>query len=87
MSQKNITAEELIEVILAAGHKPRSYSGRMMFGEKCVSMIFRVGSDDHGIPRGNLVDTHAFDQVWYWPDMEWPPGAIDHDEDDDEDGE
>ena len=78
MMNKNITATELIEKIVASGHKPQAYSGRMMFKHKCVAMIFVEGDDDHGIPRGNLVDSHADDQVWYWPNVAWPQDAIDY---------
>ena len=62
----------LIDELLSLGFKPRPYSGRLMYGEKCVAIRYCRGDDDLGIPRNNLVDSLGLDEIWYWPNHRWP---------------
>lgn len=82
-----MTAQELIAKIQEAGFKARSYSGRCMFGKRCVGVVVGFDEDDWGIPRGNLLDSYALKQIWYWPDVAWPKDLIEVDEDDQQDDE
>ena len=38
-------AQRLVEIITTAGYKARSYSGRGMFGERCVSVNLDRGEE------------------------------------------
>ena len=69
-----MTSEELIQRIEAAGFKPRSYSGRGMYGKECVgvSVNARSEGDADELPRGNSVDSLGMGQIWYWPQCVWP---------------
>jgi len=64
----------LIDELLSLGFEPRPYSGRYMYGEKCVAIQYCRGDNDLGIPRGNLVDSLGLDEIWYWPNHRWPEG-------------
>ena len=67
---------ELIKKIEASGFKPRSYSGRFMYGQECVGVSVQPTStgDADSLPRGNKVDSLGMGQIWYWPQCAWVDG-------------
>jgi hypothetical protein len=81
-------SHDLIDELLSLGFEPRPYSGRFMYGEKCVAIRYCRGDEDLGIPRQNLVDSLGLDEIWYWPNHRWPEGMasfeVDEDSTDDE---
>lgn len=81
---------ELIEAIEDAGYTPSSYSGRGMFGARCVSVVLQSG---HSAARFGLTlgarlgadaaslrpeeDSLGTGTVVYFPREEWPEGRPD----------
>ena len=67
---------ELIKKIEASGFKPRSYSGRFMYGHECVGVSVQPTStgDADSLPRGNKVDSLGMGQILYWPQCAWADG-------------
>lgn len=65
---------ELITKIEAAGFKPRSCSGRGMYGKECVGVSVSARSEGNAdeLPRGNKTDSLGLGQIWYWPQCAWP---------------
>lgn len=74
--------DTLIKKIEAAGFKPRSYSGRGMFGAHCVGVSVQSTSSGNAdeLPRGNAVDSLGMGQIRYWPQCAWPDGKEGDDE-------
>lgn len=86
MNRDREQVEKFIEALEDAGYEPKSYSGRGMYGKKCVS----VHGDDVSewdIARNLFNETHdgEFDNVpapkqdqmgrgivLYWPSYKWP---------------
>ncbi len=76
---------DLIAALRGAGHEPYGYSGRCMYGRRCVAVdlgsvreIFSLGhslggsgADDPGPPA---VDSMGLGVVAYWPHVAWPEG-------------
>jgi len=93
-------AKDFIRVLREAGLKPKSYSGRCMYGSVCVSIntddlftagvsvgvaLAERGRNEVGVyPRYDSMGTGS---VVYWPSMKWPdgwPDSEDSNEDEDE---
>jgi hypothetical protein len=76
VATRTIKTDNLIDKIIRAGFKPRSYSGRGMFGEECVGVSIQhdSGGNEDELPRGNRVDSLGLGQIWYWPQCKWPAG-------------
>ena len=68
---KKLTADKLIEALEAEGLKPRSYSGRGMYGAQCVGAAVRHFGD-HELPKGWCNDSLGMGQIMYWPAVAWP---------------
>lgn len=65
-------AMKLIAKIKEAGRKPRSYSGRHMYGRQCVACKVERGEDYAGLPRGYSTDSLGLGTIVYWPGVMWP---------------
>ena len=77
-------SQELIDALQDAGYEPRSYSGRNMYGARCVGvtlantgMMWEMG---HKIARGGewsapRTDSMSLGIIAYWPDINWPEDA------------
>ena len=74
---------ELIRVLETNGFEVRSYSGRGMYGAKCVgcaldsvSDIFQLGivAGDAGLDGlpSPQVDNLGLGVICYWPELAWP---------------
>ncbi len=77
--------QKLIDALEDAGYAPRAYSGRGMFGKRCVSISeVRVSAWDVAVAlfTGNDLDPTDIPEprqdslglgiVLYWPSYEWP---------------
>lgn len=73
----------LAEALREAGYEPYPYSGRMMYGRRCVAVdlgssgeLFKLGYDlgVHGAdePGRPTTDSMGLGIVAYWPSSEWP---------------
>lgn len=89
MIQKTLTSHEVEDIIDAAyrcGIDIRSYSGRYMYGEKCLAAVvpsineytaFIMAVARNNYQLGELMsknihsDDMAFDTVYYWPSIQW----------------
>ena len=73
---------EAIEILNAEGHQPYSYSGRYMYGKRCVAVNVEHHKDLFMLDRlfvenGFELDPPEMDQmglgyVAYWPSLDWP---------------
>jgi hypothetical protein len=86
-----MTSERLIEILEDAELSPESYSGRAMYGARCVSVsgalveaavgaaaVLVAGDDAEDV--AHLMSTTKSDSlglgiVLYWPSMRWPADA------------
>lgn len=74
-------AKDLIAQIEASGRKPRSYSGRGMFGRECVGVSLRRGDYGEGLPSaGQRRDSLGLGEIAYWPSVKWPAWATEEEE-------
>lgn len=96
-----MSSQEFIEFVEDhTDYVPRSYSGRGMYGKRCVSItsnnpgdvildILQVQAEIEpeavsgmiGLLRGSVQDSMGRSAVIYWPDIEWPEGREERDED------
>ena len=75
MMIRNTTAD-LIDAILNRELVPFSYSGRHMYGRRCVACKLDQGSDLEGLPKvGAMVDQLGKGYLAYWPEEEWTDGV------------
>ena len=80
-------AEAMLAALHATGHEPFAYSGRVMYGDRCVAVrldgpaeLFRLGVDLASTPEATeasrvptpSVDTLGLGIVAYWSDLRWP---------------
>ena len=91
-------AKDFIRVLREAGLKPKSYSGRCMYGSVCVSIntddlftagvsvgvaLAERGRNEVGVyPR---YDSMGMDSVVYWPSFKWPKDEVATSGEDDDD--
>lgn len=68
-----MTSEELIQKLEDQDLAPRSYSGRGMFGDRCVGVAVR-SPGDYQLPPGWTMDQLGLGLIVYWPTMPWPAG-------------
>ena len=81
--------DSIYEALIESGYSPRSYSGRGMYGKKCVALsvkdetaLLKVGA-----ALGDLAETRACTDglgrglIVYWPSQAWLPEYV-SDEDD-----
>lgn len=89
------TSMEVIDALRANRYRPRSYSGRGMMGKQCVGVAIQNSvqalvelcirvDDAANTPDGCGVetDTLGLGTIAYWPDLPWPEGEPETDEDD-----
>lgn len=89
------TSMKVIDALRANRYRPRSYSGRGMFGKQCIGVtvsrttqamvnVCRLVDDAANTPDGCGVETDALglDTIVYWPNLPWPDDEPDTDEDD-----
>lgn len=75
-------ARDLINLIRDADGEPYSYSGRAMYGRRCVAvsdiklheLVYQCA---HTRQAGDLLrsmrtDSMGLGKVFYWPNVEWP---------------
>jgi hypothetical protein len=68
-------AETLIETIEATGREVRSYSGRGMYGRRCVGVSLGRGDYGSALPEeGQKRDSLGLGEIVYWPSVAWPEG-------------
>jgi hypothetical protein len=74
-------AQKLIDALQNAGYKPRSYSGRGMFGKTCVGVSLDSESDLWYMTRELIdidglhaphTDSLGLGIIAYWPRVAWP---------------
>lgn len=66
------TTADLLDSIFNRGLVPIPYSGRGMYGARCVATIVGRGGDLEDLPKsGALVDNMGLDFVVYWPEVQW----------------
>jgi hypothetical protein len=67
-----VKMEALVSRLEKVGLNPRSYSGRFMYGKRCVSVSVDFLSElGKGTPKGYKVDNLGLGYVAYWPEVEW----------------
>lgn len=70
-----MNSSKLIEAIKAADLRPRSYSGRGMYGERCVGVSLDYLGQADGLPlSGSRTDSLGLGIILYWPSAKWPEG-------------
>lgn len=83
----------LIEALESVGAKPRSYSGRGMFGKSCVAVSLNsdnnlsewyiaqelVREGDSVNPGAPRHDEMGLGTIIYWPNYPWPESMKDND--------
>ena len=98
MEAKDKEAQLYIDAIEAAGFRPRSYSGRFMYGKQCLAVALNSPSDLFGIgmevgsqhPEGwnpdreLRTDSLGSGIIAYWPDIDLPEGFRDEDDEDED---
>lgn len=64
----------LIKKIEGAGYEPVSYSGRGMYGERCVAVALEQHDDGDELSRieGATRDSLGMGTILYWPDVPAP---------------
>jgi hypothetical protein len=76
-----VDAQKLIDALQNAGYKPRSYSGRGMFGQTCVGVYLESESElwtmaDELVDIDGLyaprTDSLGLGIIAYWPRVAWP---------------
>lgn len=64
--------KSLCSTIEEQGGKPRSYSGRGMYGQHCVGVnMDYVGQ--YTLPKGFNLDNMGLGVIAYWPHVKWEP--------------
>lgn len=81
----SISALALCRAIRQTGRRPRSYSGRGMYGARCVGVTiergeemelgrdladYELGEEGERLPRA-CTDSMGLDVILYWPAVEW----------------
>ena len=75
-----MTAKELMDRIRHTGRRPRSYSGRGMYGRECVGVSLRPGDYGSELPaEGQRRDALGKGEIAYWPRVEWPADVEEED--------
>ena len=72
------TTMDLIDAIANRDLTPTPYSGRFMYGQKCVACIIAANTWEglEGLPKaGATVDQMGKGYVVYWPEEEWTDGV------------
>lgn len=67
---------DLIDELANHGFKPRDYSGRFMYGKRCVAVVlsWQSGYGLEDLPlEGQVWDNLGLDTIVYWPAHEWTP--------------
>lgn len=65
-------AERLVRELRSEGLRPRSYSGRGMFGKECVGVSIDRLDDLDGLPlKGVRTDSLGLGLIAYWPHLTW----------------
>jgi hypothetical protein len=65
---------DLIDELANHGLKPRDYSGRFMYGKRCVAVVlsWQSGYSLEDLPlEGQVWDNLGLDTIVYWPDHPW----------------
>lgn len=68
-----LTFETLCARIKRQGGEPRSYSGRGMYGHRCVGVDMDY-EEQYELPRGYSMDSMGMGVIAYWPSVEWKEG-------------
>jgi len=74
-------SKELFQALCDTGYEPRSYSGRAMYGQRCIGvaldgqsalwhMAQALGLAECGI-SAPLTDSLGLGIIAYWPDERW----------------
>lgn len=69
---------DLIDSIANRDMLPRSYSGRFMYGKKCVAceLKWNSGYTPEDLPlEGQVWDDLGLGKIVYWPGHEWTPAV------------
>lgn len=71
-----LTPAQLISKLESLDLRPRSYSGRGMYGKECVatSLDRYTHPSDLELPAGWRQDQLGLGTVVYWPGITWPEG-------------
>ncbi|MFA5186547.1 MAG: hypothetical protein WC551_08745 [Patescibacteria group bacterium] len=84
-----MTTQEFIDVLENLGYEPQSYSGRGIYGRKCVGVatgdVFKLGPDIWSDEEARefieccspATDSMGFDTIVYWPNVVWPDESED----------
>lgn len=66
-------AKKLIRKIENTGRDARSYSGRFMYGKRCVGVALERWDIGRDLPKkGHRLDSLGLGMIMYWPDATWP---------------
>ena len=66
-------SKKLIKKIESTGRKARSYSGRFMYGARCVGVALDQWDIGRNLPaKGRRMDSLGLGTIVYWPDATWP---------------
>lgn len=81
----SVEPNELIDALYQANCEPRSYSGRAMFGERCVGIALDSDSELWRVAQslasrdifigGPRTDSLGMGIIAYWPGVKWPEEA------------
>jgi len=73
-----VKAKELIDKIRKTGRTPTVYSGRFMYGKRCIACRAEIEDDGRSLPKsGMIVDSLGMGRIFYWPKVEAPQWFID----------
>ena len=64
--------KQLIATLEEEQLKPRSYSGRGMYGAHCVGAYIDGYLGNYTLPQGWRSDNLGRGTIVYWPDVAWP---------------
>jgi hypothetical protein len=68
-------AKALVTRLRNAGYRPRSYSGRGMFGAECVGVSLARGERLTVAASGASLDALGMGTIAYWRSHPWFPAA------------
>lgn len=86
MTNTTKSTKALLTRLTKAGYRPRSYSGRGMYGRVCVGVTLDRFEELTVGARTATWDSMGLGRIAYWPGHTWPAGMNDVGEEADAEG-
>ncbi|NDJ15651.1 MAG: hypothetical protein EBY17_31515 [Acidobacteriia bacterium] len=71
-----MNTKTIIQRLVEAGFKPRSYSGRGMYGRECLGVVFATADERYEaekiVGKAAVEDSMGKRYIAYWPAVAWP---------------